>query len=213
MSQFPSISDFKLRLDNSEYKTWKNLKTESYRVSSHLMENNLSISIAESMTGGSLMGNLTKNPGISKIFKGGIVCYQPDIKIKLLGVPQDKIDLYSCESNEMSSILAYQIKTIFSTDVGIGITGLASPGALSTPSKPSGSVFISIYFAGSIYEFSYQLKGNRIQILQDCCRLALLDAKRVVSDNHFKTSAAITSKDINSKGIVLYRIEQNHFLQ
>ena len=93
-----------------------------------LIQNNLTVSTAESCTSGLLASRLTDVPGSSQYFKGGSVCYSNELKINDIGVDKDLIERYGAVSEEVAESLAKNIAKKNNTDIGIGITGIAGPG-------------------------------------------------------------------------------------
>lgn len=128
-----------------------------------LTERNLTVSCAESCTGGLLMQTITTIPGSAAVFHGGIVCYSNEMKEKLLNVPHDMLEGESAPgavSAETAKVLAEQVRMIVDTDFGLSITGVAGPGY--SERKPVGLVYIGISRRGkdtAVYELN--LKGNR----------------------------------------------------
>ena len=108
-----------------------------------LIQNNLTVSTAESCTSGLLASRLTDVPGSSQYFKGGSVCYSNELKINDIGVDKDLIEKYGAVSEEVAESLAKNIAKKNNTDIGIGITGIAGPTG-GTKSKPVGLVYIGI---------------------------------------------------------------------
>ena len=108
-----------------------------------LIQNNLTVSTAESCTSGLLASRLTDVPGSSQYFKGGSVCYSNELKINDIGVDKDLIEKYGAVSEEVAESLAKNIAKKNNTDIGIGITGICllytspSPRDLSTSRMPS----------------------------------------------------------------------------
>ena len=105
-----------------------------------LIQNNLTVSTAESCTSGLLASRLTDVPGSSQYFKGGSVCYSNDLKINDIGVDRDLIEKYGAVSEEVAESLAKNIAKKNNTDIGIGITGIAGPDG-GTEKKPVGLVY------------------------------------------------------------------------
>jgi len=126
----------------------------------------LTLSAAESCTGGLLMESLTNVPGSASMFQGGIVCYSNDMKKKLLNVPAAMLegnDAPGAVSREVAEVLAEQIRMIVDTDFGLSVTGVAGPGY--SERKPVGLVFIGIAERGRKTEvFELNLKGTRENI-------------------------------------------------
>ena len=87
----------------------------------------LTLSVAESCTGGNVMGGLVMIPGASKFLKGGMVTYATETKISALGVPREIIKKYSVVSEEVAKEMARRVRKIFKTDIAISVTGNAGP--------------------------------------------------------------------------------------
>lgn len=128
-----------------------------------MTERGLTVSAAESCTGGLLMQSITSIPGSATVFLGGIVCYSNAMKEKLLNVPHDLLEGENAPgavSAETAKVLAEQVRMIVDTDFGLSITGVAGPGF--SERKPVGLVYIGISRrGGDTAVFELNLKGNR----------------------------------------------------
>ncbi len=113
-------------------------------------EKSMSLSVAESFTGGSVMSALTSIPGASKYFKGGIVAYHADVKKDELGVSGKIIDEYSVVSAQTAEAMAEGVRRKFGTDYGIATTGNAGPGKDLTD-KSVGEVYLAISSKNGTY--------------------------------------------------------------
>lgn len=126
----------------------------------------LTLSAAESCTGGLLMESITNIPGSASMFAGGIVCYSNDLKKKLLNVPAAMLegpDAPGAVSREVAEVLAEQVRMIGDSDFGLSVTGVAGPGY--SERKPVGLVFVGLAERGrktEVYELN--LKGTRENI-------------------------------------------------
>ncbi|MCE7042880.1 CinA family protein [Dyadobacter sp. CY312] len=109
-----------------------------------LKEKGLTIAFAESATAGRLAAefSLTENSG--SVLKGGLVCYDAEVKTDVLGIDADFIEKYTAESEEVTEELAIRLKNLIKSDVQAAITGLTTPGGSETPEKPVGTIFIHI---------------------------------------------------------------------
>ncbi|MDK7722019.1 competence/damage-inducible protein A [Peptoniphilus lacrimalis] len=127
-----------------------------------LMDKNLTISFAESITGGLLAASITDVAGSSKILSSSYVTYSNDSKIKNLGVRKETLDKYGAISEQTALEMACGLKNKTNSSVCVSTTGEAGP----EPSETDiGNVFICIYFS----EDNYQLKhfyfpGNRERV-------------------------------------------------
>ncbi len=132
-------------------------------LSKKLKEYNLSISAAESLTGGLFSKRMTDIPGNSTIFKGSIVCYSNEVKHNLLNVPKELLEKEGAVSIGCAKSLVENIQSISRSDVSISFTGEAGPNA--SEDVPVGKVYIGIKIADSpavVKEF--QFSGSREQI-------------------------------------------------
>ena len=127
-----------------------------------LRDKNLTISFAESITGGLLSASITDIAGSSKILSSSYVTYSNDSKIKNLGVRKETLDKYGAISEQTALEMACGLKNKTNSSVCVSTTGEAGP----EPSETDiGNVFICIYFS----EDNYQLKhfyfpGNRERV-------------------------------------------------
>ena len=92
-----------------------------------LLERGMTMSAAESCTGGLLAKRMTDFPGSSAVFAGGVVSYTNEMKIKALGVKPETIEAHTVYSREVAEEMAEGVKALTGSDLGIGITGLAGP--------------------------------------------------------------------------------------
>tara|TARA_B100000575_G_scaffold284671_1_gene279014 strand:+ start:540 stop:1004 length:465 start_codon:yes stop_codon:yes gene_type:complete len=132
-----------------------------------LIKKQLTISVAESCTGGLLAYNLTKLANSSKYFELGLITYSNQAKIKILKVNRKIIEKYGAVSKECCKAMVENLKKISKSKINITITGIAGPGGGSNK-KPVGLVYIGINKGKflKIYENNFKYKTrNRIQLL------------------------------------------------
>ena len=108
-----------------------------------LIKNKLTISVAESCTGGLLAHNLTKLANSSKYFQMGLTTYSNQAKIKILKVNKNVIKKYGAVSKECCKAMVENLSKISKSRINISITGIAGPGGASK-NKPVGLVYIGI---------------------------------------------------------------------
>jgi len=128
-----------------------------------LKELGLSLSLAESCTGGMIGAGVTDVPGCSAYFAGGVVAYENRIKEKVLGVPAEKLEAYGAVSEEVALAMAEGVKKLFKTDIAIAVSGLAGPGG-GTAEKPVGLVYLAMNGPDKIKCLKFRLKGTRGEI-------------------------------------------------
>ncbi len=128
-----------------------------------LIKKNISISVAESCTGGLISNSLTKISGISKIFSCGIISYSNKTKIKYLGVSKNNLSNFGAVSKEIAEDMINGLYKSEKTQICISTTGIAGPNG-GTKSKPVGLVYIGIKINKKNYIFKKIYKGKRLDI-------------------------------------------------
>lgn len=111
-------------------------------VLSLLKEKNMTISTAESCTGGFISKRITDLSGASSVFMGSAVTYSPESKTAVLGVKRDTIETYGVISGEVAAEMAENARRIFGTDIAVSTTGLSGPDGDGI--NPVGTVFIAL---------------------------------------------------------------------
>lgn len=107
----------------------------------------MTLSVAESCTGGLLSKAITDISGASAVYKGGVCVYCNESKINLLGVSEDTVNSFGAVSEQTAAQMSQGVRRLFGSDVGIGITGIAGPASDGTD-KPVGLIYISITVGG-----------------------------------------------------------------
>ena len=116
----------------------------------HLKEKGLTLSSAESCTGGLVAKRMTDVAGSSEVFLGGCVTYTNEVKMKLVGVRAETLQKYGAVSEETAAEMARGVRLALGTDIGVSTTGIAGPGG-GTEQTPVGTVFVGISTAGGEY--------------------------------------------------------------
>ena len=114
-----------------------------YFLHKKLIKKRLTISVAESCTGGLLAHNLTKLPNSSKYFEMGLITYSNQAKIEILKVNKKIIKKYGAVSNQCCKAMAQNLSKISRSKINVSITGVAGPGG-GSKEKPVGLVYIGI---------------------------------------------------------------------
>ena len=138
-------------------------------------EKPLTISTAESCTGGMIASKLIEVPGISENFIEGIVSYSNEAKIKRLKVKKETLEKYGAVSEEV----AREMLAGLNTDIGISTTGIAGPGG-GSKDKPVGLVYIGIKVKDEVKVFRRELKGDRNKIRQRAMMHALYNLLKIL---------------------------------
>lgn len=141
-------------------------------VGSMLTERKLTLSIAESCTGGYISHLITSVPGSSAYFTGGVVSYSNEVKSDQLGVPDELIRRFGAVSEEVVIAMAKGIKRAFNTDFAISTTGIAGPDG-GTPDKPVGTVWIAIATPEHVIAKRFQMGEHRMRNIQKSALSAL----------------------------------------
>lgn len=124
-----------------------------------LKERKLTLSVAESCTGGYLSHLITSVPGSSEYFLGSMIPYAYEIKMSQLGVKPETLEKYGAVSEPTISEMANVVRARFHTDIGVATSGIAGPGG-ATPEKPVGTVWIA-------YSDKYHTVTKKLQLSKD----------------------------------------------
>jgi len=127
-----------------------------------MLRKGLTLSIAESCTGGLISSILTKLPDCSKYFKGSVVCYSRFSKENILNIDKSIIEKYGTISSEVGLEMAKKTKELFDSDIALSTTGVAGP--LGQENKPAGLVYISLCSDDFSKTKELNLYGSREEI-------------------------------------------------
>jgi|TARA_B100001093_G_scaffold136189_2_gene128783 nicotinamide-nucleotide amidase len=135
------------------------------KVFEFFINNNLTLSTVESITGGKLSSSIIKKAGASTFFKGSLVTYSNEAKIHILNIDKEKINQFSAVSKKISIEMAKSGREILNSDYCISTTGNAGPLTNDDYSKV-GHVFVSIATPDKILSKEFYLKGSREEIFE-----------------------------------------------
>lgn len=130
-------------------------------VGKRLRENDRTLAIAESCTGGFLSHLITRVPGSSDYFYGSVIAYSNAIKINELGVRRETLDAHGAVSEAVIREMAAQVRLKFDTDIGVATSGIAGPGG-GTTDKPVGTVWIAFADNNHTVARKLQLSQDRL---------------------------------------------------
>ncbi len=137
-----------------------------------LKERELTLSLAESCTGGNIANLLTNISGSSEFFERGVVSYSNGSKVEMLKVDEDTLLQHGAVSAEVAEQMALAIRSISGTDLGLSVTGILGPTG-ATPGKPVGLVYIAICNSSSVFVKKFLFGEDRILNKQRATQAAL----------------------------------------
>ncbi|MCD4690783.1 competence/damage-inducible protein A [bacterium] len=134
------------------------------------------LAVAESCTGGRVAWQMTRTPGSSEYFEGGVVAYSNELKKRLLYVKAATLKEHGAVSCEVAEAMAEGVRRRAQSDYGLSITGVAGPGG-GTPEKPVGLVYVALAREGRTHAWRLLLGGGRDRVRRRAAA-AVLDLLR-----------------------------------
>jgi nicotinamide-nucleotide amidase len=131
-----------------------------------LIDKNITIGSAESLTGGLFASTISNVPGVSKVYKGSIISYSTLIKENVLKISHELVSKVGVVSYEVAYEMANKVKDILDVDLALSFTGNAGPDAME--GKPVGLVYIGIAYENKVEVKELHLSGSRQEIRQKC---------------------------------------------
>ncbi len=140
-----------------------------------LRESGMTLSLAESCSGGLIAKRITDVPGCSRYFLEGVVTYSNEAKMRLLAVPADLLECCGAVSAECATAMATGISNASGSDIGIAVTGIAGPEG-GSEEKPVGTVYIALATPEGCRASHFLFSGNRDEVRMQtaCAALELL---------------------------------------
>lgn len=132
---------------------------------SKLLENELTVSCAESCTGGNIAHKIVQIPGSSAYFLGSVVSYSNDVKASVLGVQRNDIDRFGAVSREVVEAMVKGACKLMHTSCGIATSGIAGPEG-GSKLKPVGTVWIAAKCLDTVVSECHHFPGNRNQVIE-----------------------------------------------
>ena len=143
----------------------------------------LTVSTAESCTGGLIASAFVDNPGASRVFLGGTVAYTEEIKTRRLGVSPALIGAFGVVSTEVAAAMAEGAREAFGSDLAVSTTGVAGPGG-GSPETPVGCVCIAVSAKQGTRVFREQLSGSREAVREGAVALAAAHLLAYLSEHY-----------------------------
>ncbi|MDE7352375.1 MAG: competence/damage-inducible protein A [Acetatifactor sp.] len=167
----PLVKELKARFGNDIYSTEEETTLEK-AVADLLQANHLTVTCAESCTGGMLSARLVNVPGVSQVYKAGLVTYSNKAKRKILNVKKSTLHKHGAVSSKTAEEMAKGAAQFAKADVAVAVTGIAGPDG-GTEEKPVGLVYIACSVKGEVTVKKYRFSGNRGKIRESAAAAAL----------------------------------------
>ena len=146
------------------------------------VKRNRTLGCVESFTGGLFAREMTKVPGASKFFKGGIVSYATEEKIRIVGVNENTVKQFGVVSQEVAAEMVGHGKFLLNVDYCISFTGNAGPDAMEN--KPVGEVYIGVCTQDLAQVQKFMLSGTRDEIQNQAVALGIEMLKNMILEKN-----------------------------
>ena len=160
---------------------WEKINKQSEILLHNCLEKKLTITTAESCTGGMIASSIVSISGSSAIFKSSVVTYSNEMKSKILNIPLKSINENGAVSKVIAYTMAYNVLDLMNSDISIAVTGIAGPGG-GSKNKPVGLVHIGIGTKQNIVTKRYLFKGNRLKIRQETTLESLKLSNKIIEN-------------------------------
>lgn len=178
----PVVKEIKNRFGDYVYST-KEEETLEQAVVRLLKKYELTVTTAESCTGGLLAGRIINVPGASEVYNEGFITYSNKAKRKYLDVSKSTLKKYGAVSEQTAREMATGGVFATDSDACVAVTGLAGPDG-GSEEKPVGLVYIATYMKDKVNVQKYQFKGNRAKIRERAVVKGLDLLRRSILDNY-----------------------------
>jgi len=145
-----------------------------------LTSKKMTLAMAESFTGGAISEHLTAIPGASAYFKGCLVSYATEVKINVLKVPKEVIEMHSVVSAQVAEAMAINVRKLLKSDFSIATTGNAGP-TKGDSNEEVGSVFIAVATPKGVYSEKFMMGSQRERVVQKSVNKALEMLQKEIS--------------------------------
>ena len=158
---------------------WEKINKQSEILFHNCLEKKLTVTTAESCTGGMIASSIVSISGSSAIFKSSVVTYSNEMKSKILNIPLTLINENGAVSKVIAYTMAYNVLDLINSDISIAVTGIAGPGG-GSKNKPVGLVHIGIGTKQNVVTKRYLFKGNRLKVRQETTLEALKLSNKII---------------------------------
>lgn len=148
-------------------------KTISVILGELLQQNELTVSSAESCTGGNIAHSIVQNPGSSVYFMGSVVSYSNDVKADVLGVSRSDISRHGAVSKEVVEQMAIGAARLMRTNCSIATSGIAGPDG-GSKFKPVGTVWLAAKYNDTVVSECVRFEGDRNTVIQSATNHAIV---------------------------------------
>ncbi|WP_420323258.1 CinA family protein [Kribbella sindirgiensis] len=145
-----------------------------------LLERRVTLATAESLTGGMVGAVLTDVPGVSAVYRGGVVVYATDLKATLAGVPEELLAAVGPVHPDTAAALASGVRERLGADYGLATTGVAGPDPQA--GVEAGTVYVAAAGPGSVQVRKLQLSGDRAAVRRGSVQAVLELGAEVVAE-------------------------------
>lgn len=167
----------------SEELVSKEDKTVAQVLGELLTERELTISCAESCTGGNIAHRITQIPGSSAYFLGSVVSYSNDVKADVLGVPRRDIDSHGAVSRPVVEAMAKGASRLMRSDCAIATSGIAGPDG-GTKFKPVGTVWIAAKYGETVVSECIHFQGDRNTVIESATNHGMVMLINLLRNNY-----------------------------
>ncbi len=147
-----------------------------------LRQHGMTLSSAESCTGGAIASRLTAMPGASQYFRGGVVAYSNELKRQLLNVKAETLEKHGAVSEETVREMVEGVRNVCRTDFAVATTGIAGPDG-GTPDKPVGTVWIGVASEKRTVTKLLHFSDQRAQVIERTCNQVFSELIKLIRES------------------------------
>lgn len=152
------------------------------QISTLLKEHGLTVTTAESCTGGWIIGRLVNAAGISSQLNEGYITYSNEAKERILGVSHDTLETYGAVSRQTAEEMALGVRKAAAADISVVSTGIAGPDG-GTKDKPVGLVYLACSYLEHTVVEKHLFPGSRMQVREAAVEAALQLLEKTISEH------------------------------